>query len=33
MIGRFTDHQGTFLLHCHNPERQDMAMTTDFVTV
>ncbi|WP_238015687.1 multicopper oxidase family protein [Dactylosporangium sp. AC04546] len=27
---RFTDHTGTFLLHCHNLEHEDMAMMADF---
>ncbi|WP_224276194.1 multicopper oxidase domain-containing protein [Streptomyces sp. LS1784] len=30
---RFTDHMGTFMLHCHNLEHEDMAMMGDFVTV
>lgn len=29
---RFTDHAGTFMLHCHNLEHEDMAMMGDFVT-
>jgi spore coat protein A, manganese oxidase len=29
---RFTDYAGTFLLHCHNLEHEDMAMMADFVT-
>ncbi|MFJ9690645.1 multicopper oxidase family protein [Kitasatospora sp. NPDC101183] len=29
---RFTDHAGTFMLHCHNLEHEDMAMMADFVT-
>jgi FtsP/CotA-like multicopper oxidase with cupredoxin domain len=29
---RFTDHAGTFMLHCHNLEHEDMTMMADFVT-
>jgi FtsP/CotA-like multicopper oxidase with cupredoxin domain len=29
---RFTDHPGTFMLHCHNLEHEDMAMMGDFIT-
>jgi FtsP/CotA-like multicopper oxidase with cupredoxin domain len=29
---RFTDYAGTFMLHCHNLEHEDMAMMADFVT-
>ncbi|MEU8900656.1 multicopper oxidase domain-containing protein [Nocardia sp. NPDC048505] len=29
---RFTDHAGTFMLHCHNAEHEDMSMMADFVT-
>ncbi|MEV6279068.1 multicopper oxidase domain-containing protein [Nocardia sp. NPDC051832] len=29
---RFTDHAGTYMLHCHNAEHEDMAMMADFVT-
>lgn len=29
---RFTDHAGSFMLHCHNLEHEDMAMMADFVT-
>ncbi|MFG3259905.1 multicopper oxidase family protein [Streptomyces sp. NPDC048172] len=29
---RFTDYAGTFMLHCHNLEHEDMAMMGDFVT-
>jgi FtsP/CotA-like multicopper oxidase with cupredoxin domain len=32
IVTRFTDHAGTFLLHCHNLEHEDMAMMADFVT-
>jgi FtsP/CotA-like multicopper oxidase with cupredoxin domain len=32
IITRFTDYQGTFLLHCHNLEHEDMAMMGDFIT-
>jgi spore coat protein A len=28
---RFTDYAGTFMLHCHNLEHEDMAMMADFV--
>ncbi|OBJ24899.1 multicopper oxidase family protein [Mycobacterium sp. 1245801.1] len=30
---RFTDYTGSYLLHCHNLEHEDMAMMADFVTV
>jgi Multicopper oxidase len=30
VLVRFTDHAGRFLLHCHNLEREDMAMMTTF---
>jgi spore coat protein A len=29
---RFTDYTGTFLMHCHNLEHEDMAMMAEFVT-
>lgn len=29
---RFTDYAGSYLLHCHNLEHEDMAMMADFVT-
>jgi FtsP/CotA-like multicopper oxidase with cupredoxin domain len=29
---RFTDHPGTYMLHCHNSEHEDMSMMADFVT-
>ncbi|WP_197698297.1 multicopper oxidase domain-containing protein [Micromonospora viridifaciens] len=29
---RFTDYAGTFMLHCHNLEHEDMAMMADFTT-
>jgi FtsP/CotA-like multicopper oxidase with cupredoxin domain len=32
IIVRFTDYQGTYLVHCHNLEHEDMAMMADFVT-
>jgi len=32
VVTRFTDYPGTFLLHCHNLEHEDMAMMADFVT-
>jgi spore coat protein A len=28
---QFTDYTGTFMLHCHNLEHEDMAMMADFV--
>lgn len=33
VIVRFTDYRGTYLVHCHNLEHEDMAMMADFVTV
>ncbi|MGW0431526.1 multicopper oxidase family protein [Micromonospora sp. NPDC003197] len=30
---RFTDYPGTFMLHCHNLEHEDMAMMADFTTM
>jgi spore coat protein A len=32
VVTRFTDYPGTYLLHCHNLEHEDMAMMADFVT-
>jgi spore coat protein A, manganese oxidase len=32
VLVRFTDYAGTFMLHCHNLEHEDMAMMADFVT-
>jgi spore coat protein A len=32
IVTRFTDYPGTFLLHCHNLEHEDMAMMGDFIT-
>ncbi|MDF2704610.1 MAG: cotA pig [Nonomuraea muscovyensis] len=29
---RFTDHSGTYMIHCHNLEHEDMAMMADFIT-
>jgi FtsP/CotA-like multicopper oxidase with cupredoxin domain len=29
---RFTDYAGTFLLHCHNLEHEDMSMMAEFTT-
>jgi FtsP/CotA-like multicopper oxidase with cupredoxin domain len=29
---RFTDYAGTYLMHCHNLEHEDMAMMADFDT-
>lgn len=33
VIVRFTDYHGTYLVHCHNLEHEDMAMMADFVTI
>lgn len=33
VLTRFTDYSGSYLLHCHNLEHEDMAMMADFVTV
>jgi spore coat protein A len=33
VIVRFTDYHGTYLVHCHNLEHEDMAMMADFITV
>lgn len=33
VIVRFDDYRGTYLVHCHNLEHEDMAMMADFVTV
>jgi spore coat protein A, manganese oxidase len=33
IVTRFTDYTGSYLLHCHNLEHEDMAMMADFVTV
>jgi spore coat protein A len=32
VVTRFTDYPGTYLMHCHNLEHEDMAMMADFVT-
>ncbi|MFE4368966.1 multicopper oxidase family protein [Streptomyces sp. NPDC056835] len=32
VVTRFTDYAGTFMIHCHNLEHEDMAMMGDFVT-
>ncbi len=32
IVTRFTDYHGTYLLHCHNLEHEDMAMMADFIT-
>ncbi|MCV7024417.1 multicopper oxidase domain-containing protein [Mycolicibacterium novocastrense] len=32
IITRFTDYHGTYLVHCHNLEHEDMAMMADFIT-
>ncbi|GAA4978887.1 multicopper oxidase family protein [Yinghuangia aomiensis] len=32
VVTRFTDYAGSFMLHCHNLEHEDMAMMGDFVT-
>ncbi|MFD3537817.1 multicopper oxidase domain-containing protein, partial [Streptomyces sp. NPDC058664] len=29
---RFTHYPGTYMLHCHNLEHEDMAMMADFTT-
>ncbi|MFG3052150.1 multicopper oxidase family protein [Kitasatospora sp. NPDC048239] len=31
VLVRFTDYRGTYMLHCHNLEHEDMAMMADFV--
>ncbi|OBF03942.1 copper oxidase [Mycobacterium sp. ACS4054] len=33
VLTRFTDYTGSYLLHCHNLEHEDMAMMADFRTV
>jgi FtsP/CotA-like multicopper oxidase with cupredoxin domain len=33
VIIRFSDYHGTYLVHCHNLEHEDMAMMADFVTI
>jgi FtsP/CotA-like multicopper oxidase with cupredoxin domain len=33
VVVRFTDYSGTYLVHCHNLEHEDMAMMADFVTL
>ncbi|BBZ72056.1 multicopper oxidase family protein [Mycobacterium paraseoulense] len=33
VLTRFTDYAGSYLLHCHNLEHEDMAMMADFLTV
>jgi FtsP/CotA-like multicopper oxidase with cupredoxin domain len=33
IVTRFTDYTGSYLLHCHNLEHEDMAMMADFDTV
>jgi spore coat protein A, manganese oxidase len=32
VLTRFTDYTGSYLVHCHNLEHEDMAMMADFVT-
>ncbi|WP_255309408.1 multicopper oxidase family protein [Mycobacterium malmoense] len=32
VLTRFTDYTGSYLLHCHNLEHEDMAMMADFLT-
>jgi spore coat protein A, manganese oxidase len=32
VLVRFTDYQGTYLIHCHNLEHEDMAMMANFRT-
>ncbi|MER7756478.1 multicopper oxidase domain-containing protein [Kitasatospora sp. NPDC097643] len=31
VLVRFTDYRGTYMLHCHNLEHEDMSMMADFV--
>jgi FtsP/CotA-like multicopper oxidase with cupredoxin domain len=33
IIVQFTNYRGTYLVHCHNLEHEDMAMMADFVTL
>lgn len=33
VLTRFTDYTGSYLLHCHNLEHEDMAMMADFLTI
>ncbi|OBG94738.1 copper oxidase [Mycobacterium sp. E3251] len=33
VLTRFTDYAGSYLLHCHNLEHEDMAMMADFLTI
>jgi FtsP/CotA-like multicopper oxidase with cupredoxin domain len=33
IIVQFTKYRGTYLVHCHNLEHEDMAMMADFVTL
>jgi spore coat protein A, manganese oxidase len=33
VLARFTDHQGKYLIHCHNLEHEDMAMIAAFETI
>ncbi|MFE5026376.1 multicopper oxidase family protein [Streptomyces sp. NPDC056656] len=32
VVTRFTQYPGTFMIHCHNLEHEDMAMMGDFIT-
>ncbi|MFD6888693.1 multicopper oxidase family protein [Streptomyces sp. NPDC059957] len=32
VVTRFTDYPGTYMIHCHNLEHEDMAMMGDFIT-
>ncbi|MGW0828489.1 multicopper oxidase family protein [Streptomyces sp. NPDC002845] len=32
VVTRFTHYPGTFMIHCHNLEHEDMAMMGDFIT-
>ncbi|MFI0928453.1 multicopper oxidase family protein [Streptomyces sp. NPDC021012] len=32
VVTRFTDYAGTYMLHCHNLEHEDMAMMADYTT-
>ncbi|MCK2220129.1 multicopper oxidase domain-containing protein [Actinomadura sp. ATCC 31491] len=33
VLARFAGHRGRYMLHCHNLEREDMAMMADFEVV
>jgi FtsP/CotA-like multicopper oxidase with cupredoxin domain len=32
VLVRFDDYRGTYLVHCHNLEHEDVAVLADFVT-